>query len=274
MAKKILIVDDDPTVVKLLESKLAVRGYSIFTAGDGVSGLKQVEQYHPDLIIADYLMPRMDGFTFYKTLRKRTDFSEINVLILTERAQMEDSFRALGIEVFVTKPFMLEGLLAKIDQMLGVEEVIEVEPRRFGQQPAYRKVLIAGPVRYVTQDMFLQLQPIGCQVQVASTSIETVSQALEFNPDIVLIDVAMGDVPGHRVISIMRAIPKLGNKIIVAYHFFPSEGAESLTLTENMGSDDYKMSACMMAGATAFLGRFNPGNFLNQMAPYLYGKKN
>ncbi len=268
MSKKILIIDDDPVVVKLLHSRLTENGFAVLAAGDGIAGLKQAKKEEPDLIIADYLMPRMDGFAFYKELKHDPTIANIPVLILTERAQMEDSFRALGIEVFLTKPFMMEGLLSKIRQLLGIEETAEPEeePRR----QSFKKVLVCGTVRYVVQDMVLQLQGVGCKTQMATLGMEAVTRALEFDPDIIVLDVAMGDVPAHKVVTILRQMPRMLNKVILVYHYFPNEGVETLSPLENMGSEDYKSSVCMAAGATEFLGRFNPTDFLQLVQRYLF----
>ncbi len=267
--KKILVVDDDPVVVRLLENKLHDHGYEVLAASDGLSALKKAKKEIPDLIIADYLMPRMDGFTFYKSLKKEAEIAQIPVLILTERAQMGDSFRALGIEVFLTKPFMMEGLLAKIAELIGPGEMATTTAQP-AQPKSYKLVLIAGTMRHVIQDMQLQLQAIGCKTLVATSGIDTLVKCLEFNPDIILLDVAMGDAPGHKVITLLRNMPKMLHKIILVYNYFPQEGVDSLSLTEDMGSEDYKSSVCMSAGATEFLGRFYPAIFLQRLQRYLY----
>lgn len=122
MSNKVLIVEDEAVMVKLLENALTQNGYEVFSVSNGQEGLQAVQKNEPDLIISDIMMPIMDGFTFYRELKANEATASIPVLILTDRTQMEDSFGALGADDFIPKPFEPEALLSKVSQLLKNSE--------------------------------------------------------------------------------------------------------------------------------------------------------
>ena len=119
MSQRILVIDDDPDIIAMTQSRLRLRGFDVDTAVNGVDGLGLAERQRPDLVITDILMPEMDGFTFYKEFKKDLENAQIPVLILTARGQMEDTFRAMGVDEFITKPFTMDELLIRINSLLA-----------------------------------------------------------------------------------------------------------------------------------------------------------
>lgn len=118
MAKRILIIDDDPDIVAVTQAKFQLNGYDVSTAFNGLSALELLEKEKADLIIADIIMPEMDGFTFYKIFRSREEFREIPVIILTALSRLEDSFIELGVQGFLAKPFAPHDLVVKVEEIL------------------------------------------------------------------------------------------------------------------------------------------------------------
>ena len=116
--KTVLVIDDDPGAVELVKGILEKVGCEVMSAGDGKEGLSKISITKPSLIIADVLMPHMDGFAFFKELKKNKETETIPVLILTIRKNMEDSFMAMGADGFTVKPVETEALLAKVSQLL------------------------------------------------------------------------------------------------------------------------------------------------------------
>ena len=114
MPKKILIVDDDPTLVKMLEVFLASHGYAVTTAIDGEDGVAKVKSTSPDLIILDVQMPRMNGYTFVFELKKIPGSRNIPIIVLTAKEGMAEIFKVEGIKEYMTKPFQTEVLLTNI----------------------------------------------------------------------------------------------------------------------------------------------------------------
>src|SRR3989338_12116 len=115
--KKVLVIDDDQGTLELLKGILEKAGYAVLFAKDGQEGLSKVSQEKPQLIILDVLMPTLDGFGFLKELKKDKEASRIPVVILTVRKNMEDSFLAMGADVFIPKPVDTEDFLAQISAL-------------------------------------------------------------------------------------------------------------------------------------------------------------
>ena len=115
---KILIVEDETKFLELLKIRLEDNGYEVISANNGVEALEMVKTHKPHLIILDVLMPVMDGFKFYKELKKVPANLKIPVLIMTARGQMEDTFKEIGADEFLTKPVSAEVLLEKISKLL------------------------------------------------------------------------------------------------------------------------------------------------------------
>jgi len=110
----LLVVDDEPNIRDLLASSLRFAGFEVSIAGDGNGALKTVEKTSPDLVVLDVMLPDMDGFTVARRLRERDVTTPI--LFLTARDDMADKVQGLtvGGDDYVTKPFGLEGVIARI----------------------------------------------------------------------------------------------------------------------------------------------------------------
>lgn len=125
MPSKILIVDDEPFNLDLLEQELMEHDYKLERAVDGVDALEKTESFRPDLILLDYMMPRMSGLEVVKQLRKNDQHKGIPVILLTAKATQEDKIKGLdaGADDYVTKPFDSFELLARVRAMLRIKEL-------------------------------------------------------------------------------------------------------------------------------------------------------
>jgi two-component system OmpR family response regulator len=115
---RLLVVDDEPSIRELLTASLRFAGFEVFDAADGREALKLAEQYRPDLVVLDIMLPDLDGFTVTRRLRERG--REIPVLFLTARDETSDKVQGLtvGGDDYVTKPFSLEEVVARIRAVL------------------------------------------------------------------------------------------------------------------------------------------------------------
>ncbi|MBM3494449.1 MAG: response regulator [Armatimonadetes bacterium] len=107
MAKKILAVDDEKAIVRLVQVNLEREGYQVVTAYDGREALEKVASERPDLVVLDVMMPYMDGFEVLQQLKKDPETRDIPVIMLTAKAQDADVFRGWqsGVDCYLTKPF-------------------------------------------------------------------------------------------------------------------------------------------------------------------------
>jgi CheY-like chemotaxis protein len=118
--ERILIVDDDPWILRMVSTLLEKKGYHVLTASDGEEGLIRADQSKPDLIISDVMMPRMDGWTMVKTLRSRPEGAIIPVIFLTALGGEEDRIKGfrLGADDYLPKPFRFEELDLRVSNAL------------------------------------------------------------------------------------------------------------------------------------------------------------
>lgn len=114
---KILVIDDEPSIVNLVSGYLRPEGYEVFTASDGPSGLKAAQAYKPDLVVLDVMLPGMDGLELLSRLRRESD---VYVILLTARTEETDRIVGLsvGADDYVTKPFSPRELTARIKAAL------------------------------------------------------------------------------------------------------------------------------------------------------------
>ncbi len=121
MSKKILIVEDEPHIAKMLERRLNASGYATVNANNAVKAVEQAKLEKPDLILLDFKMPSGDGLGVIEKLKKMPETIAIPVIFLTASAERDTEKRAyeLGAKYFMTKPFKAEELLEKIQSVLG-----------------------------------------------------------------------------------------------------------------------------------------------------------
>jgi adenylate cyclase len=125
MANKILIVDDEPFNLDLLEQELQDQDYEIERASDGAEALEKIPSFVPDVILLDYMMPKMNGLEVLRRLRQDENHKSIPVILLTAKATQEDKVRGLdaGADDYVTKPFDSFELLARVRAMMRIKQL-------------------------------------------------------------------------------------------------------------------------------------------------------
>jgi len=120
MPKKILVVDDEPDAVDLVQFNLKGAGYEVVTAGDGAEALKMARKFAPDLVLLDVMLPEIDGLDVCKMLRRDPATAGVPIIMLTAKAAEID--RVLGLELgaddYVTKPFSPRELMLRVKNLL------------------------------------------------------------------------------------------------------------------------------------------------------------
>ena len=117
---RILIIDDNATILENTADLLELEGYETFTASNGRDGLKKAQKYIPELILSDLRMPEMDGFTVLKRLGDNPDLKRIPFVFFSAKCEKSDIKMGLGCGAvdYLTKPFELESLLKSIEKCL------------------------------------------------------------------------------------------------------------------------------------------------------------
>ena len=115
MAKRILIVDDEPNIVTALQYLLEKNGYEVLLAQDGDAALKQVEKHLPDLVLLDVMMSLRSGFEVCQRMRERADWHHIKIVMLSAKGREAEVSKglSLGADLYVTKPFSNQDLVAR-----------------------------------------------------------------------------------------------------------------------------------------------------------------
>lgn len=117
---RILVVDDEEDVVRLLEFRLSKEGFDVICCGDGQTAITLTEQHKPDLVILDIMMPLMDGMEVLRQIRSRRATSKIPVIMLTAKTSSVavDEARQLWVSDYIMKPFDPEKLVEKVRKAL------------------------------------------------------------------------------------------------------------------------------------------------------------
>jgi diguanylate cyclase (GGDEF)-like protein len=120
MSDHILVIDDDPDIVRFVEASLELEGYDVRTALDAESGIEQAIGDPPDLILLDLMMPGVDGFEVLRRIQISPATANVSVVLLTAKANVRDLVRGLqgGADDYVEKPFDIEELLARVASVL------------------------------------------------------------------------------------------------------------------------------------------------------------
>jgi DNA-binding NarL/FixJ family response regulator len=121
MAKRILVVDDEPDMRRLVAEALEATGYDVQTAAGGEEAIRAAALYIPDLVLLDIMMPGMDGFTVYERLRAKPVDLRSPIIFLTARREINDKLLGFknGAADYITKPFHIKELLARVKVHLG-----------------------------------------------------------------------------------------------------------------------------------------------------------
>jgi DNA-binding response OmpR family regulator len=117
----VLVVDDDPVILKLLEVNFDMEGFEVLTAKDGEDGVETARTQRPDLIISDIMMPRKSGLELVTELKGDPDTKDIPIILLSAKAQAADERAGLeaGADEYVTKPFEPLDLVDRVNRLLG-----------------------------------------------------------------------------------------------------------------------------------------------------------
>jgi len=123
MAKRILLIEDDPSVLRAISYMLEKEGYDVLTAMNGLVGLRKAKEENPDLLILDVMLPGIDGFEVCHRLRAESQTAHLPILMLSAKGQAADKATGLqvGADEYLTKPVERSVLLSKIEALLAAK---------------------------------------------------------------------------------------------------------------------------------------------------------
>ncbi len=118
--RRILLVDDEPNLVKIISRRLAAEGFEVSVATDGEAALERARTEKPDLILLDVMMPKLSGYEVCRQLKQDVRYKTIPILMLTALAQQSDEEFGLevGADAYMRKPFKTQQLLDKINELI------------------------------------------------------------------------------------------------------------------------------------------------------------
>ena len=172
MAQRILVVDDDKQIARLVQSYLEKSGFVVLTAYDGDNALRVIRHERPDLVVLDLMLPGRDGMEITRTLRADERLASIPILMLT--ARVEDTDKILGLEVgaddYLTKPFNPQEVVARVRAIL----------RRSGALPTVAHVVQIGGIRLDVDQHTLEVN--GEKIDTTPTEFSILRTLME-NPN-------------------------------------------------------------------------------------------
>jgi DNA-binding response OmpR family regulator len=120
---RILIVDDEPNLVLALEHLMRKEGYEIRAAADGETAVEAAAEYHPDLILLDIMMPKMDGYEACQRIRANAALRDVAIVMLTAKGREVEREKglALGADCYITKPFSTREVVRKVKEILAAK---------------------------------------------------------------------------------------------------------------------------------------------------------
>ncbi|MCL2469559.1 MAG: PleD family two-component system response regulator [Alphaproteobacteria bacterium] len=221
MSARILVVDDTPLNLKVLEAKLARDYYFVTTASSGPQALEIAQAQRPDLILLDVMMPDMDGFEVCERLKANAVIKHIPVVMVTALSDVKDRVHGLesGADDFLTKPINETALLARVRSLLRLK--LMMDEWRMREETATRfalpfeegtdendkggKILLLEDDSYSAEHLQKDLTAMGCSV----TAVESIDKALDHVAqdayDLVMISLDLRDEDGLRLCANLRA---------------------------------------------------------------------
>ena len=120
MNGKIFIIEDEPSIIQLVQHNLEKNGFIVLSSVNGNDGLRELKKFQPDLLLLDWMLPDLSGIDICKNIRKDNSFKDLPIIMLTAKGEQEDKIKGLdsGIDDYLTKPFSFNELMARIKAIL------------------------------------------------------------------------------------------------------------------------------------------------------------
>ena len=167
MATKIFIIEDEPSIIKLVQHNLEKEGFIVSSSLNGNEGLKELKKFQPHLLLLDWMLPDLSGIDICKSIRRESNLKNLPIIMLTAKGESEDKIKGLnsGADDYITKPFSFNEVLARIKALLRrsepntVADNLEYEDLKLDriEKRVYRgeKHIDLGPTEFRLLEFFL-----------------------------------------------------------------------------------------------------------------------
>lgn len=216
--KRVLVIEDDSELLEGLKDNLEVEGYEVMTARDGENGLMQIVRNRPDAVILDLMLPKLGGFDVCRTLRYRG--VETPILILTARSQESDKILGLelGADDYVTKPFSIHELLARLRVMI----------RRSDRIPKSLGAFLFGDIE--VDFAHQQIRKRRSSIPVSSLEFEVLRYFIAHRGQIIPREHLLREVWGYEAFRTTRVVDNLVGRLRQKLEDHPHEPRHILTV--------------------------------------------
>ena len=197
MPQKILIIEDDVDLAKILTKRLLAAGYDVASAPDAISGVKLAHD-KPDLIMLDLMLPGGGGLLVLERIKLSVHTNRIPVIIMTamENADNKQKVLASGVEAFIQKPYDAQAVMAEVKRILGGSA---------GDTQGKKKILIVDDDQDILKLIKVRLLSNGFLVMTAEDGAEALKQVELDPPDLIVADLMMPDLNGWRLSQILKS---------------------------------------------------------------------
>jgi DNA-binding response OmpR family regulator len=207
--QKILIIEDEKTLLEAIAKKLEMENYIVDTALDGEEGLEKIKNNKPDLILLDILMPKVDGFEVLENLNKDPELSKIPVIIISNSGQPVEIERAmaLGVKDYLIKAeFDPQEVIIKIKNILG-RSLKEENGNGQNKQGSTKNILIIEDDQLLRSLCSKKLAMEGFDVDTAIDAQQGLEKIKNNKPDLILLDLVLPGMSGFEILKIVKANP-------------------------------------------------------------------
>lgn len=215
--KKILLIDDDTSLLVTLSDFLRFEGYDVTTAESGEQGLKKLAPVNPDLVVLDMSMPGMGGIGFMNEVCSADGKPSHPVLVLTARANMAEFFADVQVDGFVAKPCSPEDLLMEVSRILFLQSGHKPEDGQDGRAQKAVKVLIGEDDPMETESLRHAFTGAGFIFSSVDRGPDVIEQAIVQRPDLIVVKYILSKMNGDAVAEMLQEMPNTRDIPVLLY---------------------------------------------------------
>jgi len=227
--RQILLIDDDPSLLRTLSDFLRFEGYDVIKADSGEKGLEMLKTSSPDLIILDMSMPGMGGIGFLKAILDEDGKPSHPVLVLTARANMAEFFADVNVDGFIAKPCDPQDLLMEVGRIIFLRSGDELDESSAKQ--ARWKLLLGEDDVNGGRRLTEWFASHGFVVELVTKGPEVLERAIVSRPDVIVMNTIMEGMNGSAVADMLKVMPNTKSIPVVLYD---NSGAKLPSVDSNM----------------------------------------